>query len=65
MAKKTTPTARQERKRRSQSIQGKTPREITTDRPDLLSVARDIFKVYSVNSKIISSKTKHLKRIER
>ena len=43
--------------KRGQSIQEKTPRETTSDRLDLLSVARGILKVYSVNSKIKSSIT--------
>ena len=39
---------------KSQSIQGKTPRETTTDRLNLLSVARGILNVFSVNSKMKS-----------
>ena len=48
MAKTTTPTARQKRTLKEVKVykEEKTPREITTDRLDLLSVAHGILKVY-------------------
>ena len=57
MAKTTTPTVRQKRTPKKVKVyKRKHHAKLLTDRLDLLSVARSILKVYSVDSKIISSK---------
>ena len=57
MAKTITPTARQKRTLKEVKVyKRKHHGKIRTDRLEFLSVARGILKIYSVNSKITSSK---------